>query len=111
MEAATFAKPGSHVVLYVNRRQSWTPIGETAARRSAFLVELILWRVRGALDRCLGSDVASQSGFNAAVTGGKVILTGATCDTRLIVNAVRAVHAVPGVAGVESQITHIEFRR
>lgn len=83
---------------------------ETTESRNALIDQVILSRVRLALDRCLGSELATEVGFNATVTEGKVTLTGATCDTRLIVEAVRAVHAVPGVKGIESRVTHIEFR-
>jgi hypothetical protein len=37
-------------------------------------------------------------------------LTGATSDERVIVEAVRLVHGVEGVAGVESKITYVAFR-
>jgi hypothetical protein len=36
---------------------------------------------------------------------------GATTDERLIVEAVRLVHTVNGVTGVESRMNHIAFQR
>ena len=83
---------------------------ETARSRGALLDELILSRVRSALDIRFGSGVATLGGgIDATVSAGKVTLTGATSDERMIVEAVRLVHSVEGVAGVESQIAHIAF--
>lgn len=49
------------------------------------------------------------TGFDAHVSGGKVVLTGATTDEKLIVEAVRLSQGVEGVERVESRITHIAF--
>jgi osmotically-inducible protein OsmY len=70
--------------------------------------EVILARVRSAMDRRFGAR-SLQYGFDAHVFGGKVVLTGATIDDRLIVEAVRLVQGVEGVERVESRITHIAF--
>ena len=39
----------------------------------------------------------------------RVVLTGATSDSTLVVDAVRLVQTVPGVAGVESRIRYVDF--
>jgi hypothetical protein len=38
-----------------------------------------------------------------------VTLTGASTDELLIVDAIRLVHTVEGVTGVESKIAHVDF--
>jgi cytidylate kinase len=70
---------------------------------------LILSRVRSALGQRFGHSLAFNS-IEATVGSGKVTLMGALSDERLIVEAVRLVHSVDGVAGVESKITHLAFR-
>jgi cytidylate kinase len=77
---------------------------ETAATRAMLMDELILSRVRSALHDRFG-------GIEATVTSGKVALTGATTDERLIVEAVRLAHSIDGVTGVESKMSHIAFQR
>jgi cytidylate kinase len=81
---------------------------ETPQSRSALLDPLTATRVQSALDQHFGTDRAN-SNFRATVASGKVTLTGATSDEQMIVEAVRLVHKVEGVTGVESKITHIAF--
>ncbi len=81
---------------------------ETAHSRGALMDELILARVRFALDRRFGAT-SMRYGFEATVLGGKVVLTGATTDEQLIVEAVRLLQDVEGVTGVTSKIEHIAF--
>ena len=81
---------------------------ETAHSHDVLMDELILARVRFALDRRFGPP-SMQYGFEANVVGGKVILTGATTDEQLIVEAVRLLQGVEGVTGVTSKIEHIAF--
>jgi cytidylate kinase len=76
---------------------------ESAQSRVSLVDQLILSRVRTALDHRFG-------GIEAAVSAGKVTLTGATSDEQLIVEAVRLMHNVADVTGVESQIRHIAFQ-
>jgi osmotically-inducible protein OsmY len=83
---------------------------ETAQARSALIDELILSRVRSALDQHFGSGLTAFGGIEATVSSGRVTLTGATSDERAIVEAVRLTHGVEGVTGVESKIAHIAFR-
>ena len=72
--------------------------------------QLILSRVRAVLDDRFGSGVGTLGGLDAAVSAGKVTLTGATTDQQTIVDAVRATQSVEGVTGVESQVNFVEFR-
>ena len=65
--------------------------------------DLILSRVRAAIDQRF-------AGIEALVKSGKVILTSGSSDERMIVEAIRLVHSIEGVAGVESQIRHIAFQ-
>jgi cytidylate kinase len=81
---------------------------ETPASRGALMDQLILMRVRSALEREFG-DQPLHYGFDADVSGGKVTLTGAATDPQLIADAVRLVHGVEGVTGVESQIEQVAF--
>ena len=83
---------------------------ETAQSKGALIDELILSRVRSALEPQFGSGVAAFGGIEATVASGKVTLRGATSDERLMTDIVRLVHGVDGVAGVESKIAYIAFR-
>jgi len=80
---------------------------ETAQSRGALMDDLILSRVRAAIDQRFGSGLG---GIDATVSAGKVTLMGATSDERMIVEAVRVVQRVEGVTGVESQIRIIAFQ-
>jgi osmotically-inducible protein OsmY len=79
---------------------------ETAQSRSTLMDELILSRVRFALDQGLRSR-ATLGNIAATVSGGKVALTGATSEKRLMGEAVRLAEGVEGVMAVESQIAQI----
>lgn len=81
---------------------------ETPDSREALMDQVILTRVNSALEREFG-DQPLQYGFEAHVSGGKVILTGAVTDEHLIVNAVRLAHSIEGVTSVESQVEHVAF--
>ena len=83
---------------------------ETAKSRIDLMDRLIEARVRSALDHSFGAG-GPLPGIDVAVSGGRVALSGATTDERLIVEAVRLVQGVEGVKGVESKIAHIAFRR
>lgn len=100
--------PVSDCVDHIVRLTKSAAFAETEQSRGALMDELILARVRLAMDRRFGSK-SLQYGFDAHVFGGKVILTGATIDDRLIVEAVRLLQKVEGVEGVESRIAHIAF--
>jgi cytidylate kinase len=83
---------------------------ETVQSRGALMDELILARVRLALDRRFASGSGRGDGIDARVAFGRVTLTGAVSDERMIAEAVRLVHAVEGVTAVKSEITHIAFQ-
>jgi cytidylate kinase len=83
---------------------------ETPQSRASLMDEVILSRVRSAIDQHFSSGMATLGGIDATVSSGKVILMGATSDERIIVEVVRLVHGVEGVTGVESKIAHIAFR-
>jgi len=83
---------------------------ETAQSRAALLDELILLRVRSALEQRFGSGAADVGSIDATVSAGKVTLIGATSDERIMVDAIRTVHRVYGIAGVECKIAHLAFR-
>ncbi len=83
---------------------------ETDASRMALMDQVIRSKVYTALDRRFGTT-SSALGIDAEVKDGRVILKGALSDERLIAEAVRLMHSVPGVNGVESRIGHLGFTR
>jgi len=116
MEASLYAVvlntarvPVQDCVEHIGRLAASAAFQETTQSQAALMDELVLSRVRSALDQRFGSGMA-LGGIEATVSSGRVTLTGATSDERVIVEAVRLVHGVEGVAGVESKITHIAFR-
>ena len=101
--------PVQDCVEHICRLAASATFQETAQSQVTLMDQLILSRVRSALDQRFGSGIG-LGGIEAAVSSGRVILTGATSDERVIVEAVRLVHGVEGVAGVESKITYVAFR-
>lgn len=81
---------------------------EAPSSSRALMDELILARVRFALDRSFGSQ-SLQYCVKAEVHDGRVTLTGATTDEHLIVEVVRLLQGVQGVTGVISKIEHVAF--
>ncbi len=100
--------PIADCVDHIVRLTKSPAFAETDRSHSTSMDELILARVRLAMDRRFGPK-SLQYGFDAHVFGGKVILTGATIDDKLIVEAVRLLQGVEGVERVESKIAHIAF--
>jgi osmotically-inducible protein OsmY len=82
---------------------------ETEASRRALLDQIVLARIRDALDRRFGSETKAL-GLEAHVSNGHVTLTGAMSDERPMVECVRLVRDVAGVVSVESKIAYIAFR-
>ena len=80
---------------------------ETPQSQRALADRLCELRVRSALDK--RRHAIAESGFDVLVNEGRVVLTGATSDSTLVVDAVRLVQTVPGVAGVESRIRYVDF--
>jgi hypothetical protein len=60
------------------------------------------------MDRLFGSK-SNQNCFDVHVLGGKILLTGATTDEQMIVDAIRALQGVEGVTTVESKVAHVAF--
>lgn len=81
---------------------------ETAQSHGALMDKLISARVRFALDRRFGHS-SLHGGIEAQVSDGRVLLTGATTDEHLIVDAVRLLSSVEGVKGVESKVSYVAF--
>ena len=79
---------------------------ETDESRATLHDAVLLTRVRETLEDRYGP---TRGGIDVSVTGGKVMLMGGLSDERMIVQAVRLVHRVEGVSGVESQIKVIGF--
>jgi cytidylate kinase len=81
---------------------------ETTQSRSLLMDQLVLARVRFAMDQRFGPK-SLQNGFEVHVFGGKVLLSGATTDDHLIVDAVRLLQGVEGVTGVETKVSYVAF--
>lgn len=80
----------------------------TTQSRSALMDQLLLARVRFAIDQHFGPK-SLQNGFEVHVFSGKVLLTGGTTDDQLIVDAVRLLQGVEGVTGVETKVSYVAF--
>jgi len=100
--------PVSDCIEQIVRLAESATFRETSHARSVLMDELILSRVRFAMDRRFGPK-SLQNGFEAHVSNGKVLLFGATTDEHMIVEAVRLLQGVEGVTGVESKVTHVAF--
>jgi hypothetical protein len=95
--------PVMDCVEHIVRLAESSAFQETAESRAPLIDDLILSRVRAAIEQRF-------AGIDAQVRSGKVTLTGGSSDERMIVEAVRLVHTIEGVTGVESQIRHIAFQ-
>lgn len=102
--------PVQDCVEHIARLVESAAFQETPQSRTALVDELVLSRVRSVLEQRFGTGMVALGGIQATVAEGKVTLTGATSDERLMVEVVRLMHGVEGVTGVESKITHIAFR-
>ena len=81
---------------------------ETARSHNVLMDQVILFRARGAMDRQFGAK-SVQNCLDVHVFSGKVLLTGATMDQQMIVDAVRLLQGVEGVTTVESKVAHVAF--
>jgi cytidylate kinase len=102
--------PVQDCVEHIARLTASAAFQEAPQSLAALKDELILSRVRSALERRFGSTVPGLGSIDARVADGKVTLVGATSDEQLIVEAVRLIHTVEGVKSVESRIAHLAFR-
>lgn len=100
--------PTDECVEHIVRLTQSEAFKETPASRQALLDQLVDARVRSALREQFESGLYAV-GVDVQVSAGKVTLSGALNDQRMIAEIVRRVHAVEGVKGVESQIQHISF--
>jgi cytidylate kinase len=98
-------------VEHIARLATSAAFQETAQSKATLMDELTLSRVRSVLEQRFSTGIGALGGIEATVSSGKVTLTGATSDERMMVEVVRLVHGVEGVTGVESRIAHIAFRR
>ncbi len=81
---------------------------ETPESRKQLMDQLVLARVRSALERAYGATT-NRYGFEVEVSDGKVTLHGATPDAEFIADTIRLLQDVEGVTGVESKVAHISF--
>lgn len=102
--------PVETCVDHIARLAGSPAFAETEQSRMALMDQVIRSKVYSALDRRFGASSAAL-GIEAEVKDGRVVLKGALSDERLIAEAVRLMHSVPGVQGVESRIGHIGFTR
>ena len=100
--------PIADCVEYIAELSASAAFRETLASHNSLMDQLIRARVRFALDRRFGPS-SLQNGIEAHVFDGKVLLTGATTDEQMIVEAVRLVQSVEGVTAVESKVRHVAF--
>lgn len=83
---------------------------ETEASRAALSDGLIAARLATIVEQRFGSP-PEKLGLKADVQAGRIILSGALIDERLIADAIRLMHTIEGVTSVESRIGHLAFRR
>jgi cytidylate kinase len=102
--------PVTDCVEHIARLAESEAFRETPQSRQALSDQLILSKVHSALDRRFGTSTAAL-GIDADVAAGRVTLKGALSDQAMIAEAVRLMHAIPGVQGVESRVRHIAFSR
>jgi cytidylate kinase len=95
--------PVKDCVEHIVRLAESSAFQETPESRAKLTDDLILSRVRATIEQRF-------AGIDAQVRSGKVTLTGGSSDERMIVEAIRLVHSIEGVTGVESQIRHIAFQ-
>jgi cytidylate kinase len=100
--------PVEDCVEQIARLTERAPFLETADSRAVLLDELILARIRCAMDKRFGPK-SLQNGFEVNVFGGKVLLSGASTDEHMIVDALRLLQGIEGVKGVECKVAHVAF--
>ncbi|MBS0270429.1 MAG: cytidylate kinase family protein, partial [Proteobacteria bacterium] len=100
--------PVEDCVEHIVRLAESATFQETARSRNVLMDQVILFRARAAMDRRFGAR-SIQNCFDVHVFSGKVLLTGATTDEQMIVDAVRLLQGVEGVTTVESKVAHVAF--
>ena len=99
--------PVETCVAQIARLVENTAFQETAEARSALMDELVLTRVRTALEQRFGSGVGMLGGIDATILAGKVALSGATRNHIVSADAARLVQSIEGVTGVENNIVYL----
>ena len=99
--------PVETCVAQIARLVENTAFQETADGRSALMDELVLTRVRTALEQRFGSGVGMLGGIDATILAGKVALSGATRNHIVSADAARLVQSIEGVTGVENNIVYL----
>lgn len=100
--------PVEDCVEHIVRLAESATFQETARSRNVLMDQVILFRARAAIDRQFGAK-SLQNCLDVHVFSGKVLLTGATTDQQMIVDAVRLLQRVEGVTTVESKVAHVAF--
>ena len=100
--------PPADCVEHIARLSGSEAFKETEHSRAILMDQLIDARVRAALGARFDASL-NAVGIDVLVKDGKVTLSGAISDERLIAEIVRRVHAVDGVAGVDCQIRYLAF--
>lgn len=100
--------PVEDCVEQIARLTERPPFLETVDSRAVLMDELILARIRCAMDKRFGPK-SLQNGFEVNVFGGKVLLSGASTDEHMIVDALRLLQGIEGVKGVECRVAHVAF--
>ncbi|SFV38190.1 cytidylate kinase family protein [Hyphomicrobium facile] len=100
--------PVEDCVEHIVRLVESSTFQETARSRNVLMDQVILFRARAAMDRRFGAK-SIQNCLDVHVFSGKVLLTGATTDQQMIVDAVRLLQGVEGVTTVESKVAHVAF--
>ena len=100
--------PVEDCVEHIVRLVESSTFQETARSRNVLMDQVILFRARAAMDRRFGAK-SVQNCLDVHVFSGKVLLTGATTDQQMIVDAVRLLQRVEGVTTVESKVAHVAF--
>lgn len=100
--------PVEDCVEHIVRLAESATFQETARSRNVLMDQVILFRARAAMDRQFGAK-SLQNCLDVHVFSGKVLLTGATTDQQMIVDAVRLLQRVEGVTTVESKVAHVAF--
>jgi cytidylate kinase len=102
--------PPEDCVEHIVRLSQSDAFKETVHSRAILMDELIESRVRSLLSESFDANL-SAIGIEVQVKGGKVTLSGAMSDERLIADLVRRARTVDGVTEVESQIQYLAFSR
>jgi cytidylate kinase len=100
--------PVADCVEHIVRLAESSTFQETTRSRNVLMDLVILYRARAAMDQRFGAK-SIQNCFDVHVFSGKVLLTGATTDEQMIVDAVRLLQGVEGVTTVESKVAHVAF--